>query len=258
MNYLQKIAENLLDYVRGFWVYMKVFGLSGVWHWFRSAMVRRPFLVSIALKNGDGLQVWLRAGTSDVEVYKKVFVDAEYQLPFEKSPRTIIDLGANIGLASVFYALAFPSADILAVEPSQDNFELLLRNIANFKNVKAVQAAAWSEDGSVNLVDPGFGPWGMQVKAASPTQQEAKVLAFTVPSLMHRHGMEHLDLLKVDIEGAEKEVFESSSAWIGQVGAVVAELHDRYKAGCSRAFFTAMQTLPNECWVGENVFVWRS
>jgi hypothetical protein len=49
----------------------------------------------------------------------------------------------------------------------------------------------------------------------------------------------HIDILKVDIEGSEKEVFENSSTWIDRIRVIVIELHDRYKKGCSQAVWRA-------------------
>ena len=74
---------------------------------------------------------------------------------------------------------------------------------------------------------------------------------------MSEYDLKWVDLLKVDIEGAEKEVFGSPDEWIGSVGAIAIELHDRFKPGCSRSFFAAVTAFPVEQTCGENVFVAR-
>lgn len=246
----------MLGAARGLWVYLQVFGAQGPWIWVRT-LISRPFLVTISVSGQKSQSFWLRAGTSDVEVYKKVFIDEEYRLPFDANPSTIFDLGANVGFASAYYALAFPSASILAVEPSDENFELMQRNLKSFAQVKIIKGAVWSEDGELNLIDPGIGPWGLQVAPTSQGQKSPVVQSFTIRSLMSQQGISRLDLLKVDIEGAEKEVFEHCGEWIDNVSAIVIELHDRYKVGCSRSFYAAVQGIRNERWIGENVFVWR-
>ena len=78
----------------------------------------------------------------------------------------------------------------------------------------------------------------------------------SLPSLLREFPSGHLDLLKIDIEGAEKEILENADSWMPSVKAVVIELHDRYKPGCSRAFYRATNHLPNEKHVGENIWVW--
>ncbi len=254
---LQALISDAIDFVRTFLQYIKVFGLRRIMIWIRACLLKQQFIVSIPIPGKQRL-VWLRAGTSDIEVFKKVFIDCEYSLPFEMTPRSILDLGANIGLASLFYAQRYPAAKIVAVEPSLNNVEILKRNTLDWPNIRVVQAAAWNTDGTVNLVDPGIGHWGMQVAAADLTRAPSPVAALTVSTLLKQNDIDHLDLLKVDIEGAEKEVFETSDEWMKCVSAVVIELHDRYKPGCSRAFFNAARHLPEECWVGENIFVWKA
>ena len=72
--------------------------------------------------------LWVRPGTSDVETFDEVFMAREYdvQLP-DFAPRTILDLGANVGYTSVLFAVRWPEARILAVEPATDNMVLLKR-----------------------------------------------------------------------------------------------------------------------------------
>lgn len=74
---------------------------------------------------------------------------------------------------------------------------------------------------------------------------------------MRDYKLNHIEILKIDIEGAEKEVCESASAWIDKVGMMAIELHDRHKAGCSRSFYNATNGFDAEINRGENVFVVR-
>jgi hypothetical protein len=78
-----------------------------------------------------------------------------------------------------------------------------------------------------------------------------------VEELLEELGTDRLDLLKIDIEGGEVEVFDAARSWIDRVDVLVAELHDRLRRGCSRAFYTATAGFPHETYRGENVFVWR-
>ena len=58
---------------------------------------------------------------------------------------------------------------------------------------------------------------------------------------MTKFNIPYIDILKMDIEGAEKEIFEFGYAnWIPKVKVMIVELHDRYKEGCSKAFFKTM------------------
>jgi hypothetical protein len=75
---------------------------------------------------------------------------------------------------------------------------------------------------------------------------------------MAAYGLEHIDLLKIDIEGAEKEVFRDASAWIDNVRMLVVELHEFVAIGCSRVFYAATGNFEVEWCKGENVYLARS
>jgi FkbM family methyltransferase len=212
---------------------------------------------------GDGIRFRLRSGTSDVSVFNCVFVWNEYEWAFARPPKVIIDAGGYIGLSAAYFAMRYPAAQIIAVEPSQANYDLLLKNTAGFKNIHPIRAALWTHGGSLTLTDPGCDAWGFRVRdvqaAGDPEAQPVGevVPAVTVPDLIAQFGLDQIDLLKVDIEGSEKELFADSRAWIDHVDAICLELHDRFKPGCSRSFFAAVGDFPVEAWRGEHVLVLR-
>ncbi len=212
---------------------------------------------------GTDIKVLLRLGTSDISVFNGMFCWQEYGWEFGSQPRTIVDAGAYTGLSAVYFAMRFPEARIIAIEPGESNFGLLVRNTARFANVEPVHAALWSHSGSLVLSDPGTGAWGLQVREAG--RQEAgsgdrpahSVRALTVADVIEEYGLDRIDLLKVDIEGSEREVFDDPSGWIGRVDAICMELHDCFRTGCTRSFFRAVDDFPVESWRGENVLVRR-
>jgi FkbM family methyltransferase len=170
----------------------------------------------------------------------------------------IVDAGANIGLASVFLANKYPEARIIAIEPEKSNFEVLRKNVAPYANVACVQAALWNSDKSVTITDLGLGQWGF-FTMEHPSQREGlkdgEVEGITVTTLMTRFGIEYIDFFKVDVEGAEKEVFASSSSWIDRVGVIAIELHERLKVGCSRSVYLATKDFQWEFRRGETIFM---
>jgi FkbM family methyltransferase len=171
----------------------------------------------------------------------------------------IVDGGANIGLTSIWFASKFPDARIIAIEPERSNYELLVRNVEPFPNVTTIHAALWCHSGTLVVEDPNDkGAQAFQTReTADSSESVERVRCLTVTELMSEHDLERVDLLKVDIEGAEKEVFGSADAWIGSVGAIAVELHDRFKVGCSRSFYEAVTAFPLEENRGEIVFVAR-
>jgi FkbM family methyltransferase len=207
----------------------------------------------------------VRRGTTDVDVFNDIYVWQEYGYEFSAPPKVIVDAGAYTGLSSAFFASRYPEAKIIAIEPGRESFDLLVKNTAAFPNVHPLHAALWPESGTVSLSDPGYGAWGIRVestgdssdrpgKAASET---APVRAVTITDVMREFGLSTIDLLKVDIEGSERELFAAADPWIGSVDAICMELHDRFKAGCSRTFFRAVDDFGIEVRRGEDVLVAR-
>src|SRR3569832_175739 len=159
---------------------------------------------------GAGGRAALRPDSSDPFVFHQVFVAREYDSPnLPATARTIVDLGANIGLASLFFAAKYPAARILAVEPDVDNVALLAANLAPLgERATPLRAAAWPHDGQISLLqddDAGtpLGSWGVQV--AERPGGGTLVPCHNVATLLDRAGFDRVDVLKVDIEGAELE-----------------------------------------------------
>jgi FkbM family methyltransferase len=182
-------------------------------------------------------QVSLRFDTTDILVFDDVIIKQDYSFGLPTSARTVVDAGANVGLTSIFYATRFPNAKVFAIEAEHSNFEVLRRNVRAYPNITPIEAALWSSEGNISInsgsEDP-FSHWGFEVSG-----HPGDVRAITIPGLMSDYGIDYIDLLKVNIEGSEKEVFENCD-WQGVVGSVVIELHDRFKPGCSEAVNNAL------------------
>jgi FkbM family methyltransferase len=203
----------------------------------------------------------VRANTSDVACLEKVFVDEEYRLPvdanpvFAIQPKLIVDAGANIGMATLYFAHAFPGARIVAVEPEAGNFAILEANCKGLRNVTVKHAALWPTEAPLRLANADRGNWGFSVQEG--VGGGSPIAAVTVPQLLAESGLPRIDLLKLDIEGAERELFgESCEAWLPKVGTIVIELHDRLAEGCSAQFYSHMvrRAFTQEI-RGENIFL---
>jgi FkbM family methyltransferase len=238
-------------------LYYQVFGPRGLWIFARTRHLEVPAEMELRVPD-FGHRLVLRLKSSDLPTYSKIFRSQDYHFYTSKEPRFIIDAGANVGYAALYFAKQFPEARILAIEPEEGNFKLLQKNTATFRNIVPVHGALWNKNGTINLVDPGIGPWGFQThENASEHAFVTSVPAFTIDRLMKDHGFERVDILKVDIEGGEKEVFENSEEWIDKVGVIMAELHDAMKPGCSVSFGKATAKFDLGARKGENVFAWR-
>ena len=204
----------------------------------------------------------LRNHTSDVPTFKQVFIEREYDFLVETPPKVIVDAGANIGLASIYFANKYPQARIIAIEPEQSNFQLLKSNAAPYGTIIPLQAALWNHNGEINLIDPGLGHWAFMTEDENaseklPGKVRHKVMAITVDKILDDYAVDRIDILKIDIEGAEKEVFCDTSAWIEKVDALIIELHERMKPGCNRSFYNGSNGFDREWRQGENVYLSR-
>ena len=246
--YLSKYSKSF-----GVWQGLTVIALEATSKKSRTVTVSHPTLSG---------PITLRTRGSDIHTFIKVIVEKEYDIPELSNARTIVDAGANIGLASLHFAEKFPNAKIIALEPEVANFQLLSKNVSRYPNVVCLNEALWLTTGTLSLFDPGQGSWGFRTDSehaneSDPDKPPATVPCVSVTDLMQRFNLPKLDLLKIDIEGSEKEVFEHAEPWIGNVNAIAIELHDRFKRGCSRAFYNATADFEYEAHKGENVFVMR-
>jgi FkbM family methyltransferase len=207
----------------------------------------------------SGRAVVLRCDTSDLTCLEKVFIKQEYKTPFPLHPRIIVDAGANIGMATLYFAQEYPLAKIIAIEPEHSNFKILERNCAGLPNVVLVEGALWCENRTLVIQDAGSEKWAFSVaeSAKEPSPDSQQVKAVTVPGILRDFGIERIDILKLDIEGAERDLFNAGAeSWLGSVGQIVIELHDRYQSGCARAFYAAVGRAPFAQEVrGENIFI---
>lgn len=243
--------------VEGLKSHYRLFGGRGVLLAARSRLMRKQVVVDTT-SAGFEHPIRVRLRTSDTSLLEEVILNCEYEFKPPEPPRTIIDAGANIGLTSVFLSNRFPNAQIIAVEPDPGNFAILQRNVAPYPNIRPMLAALWGRNQLLQLVDAGCGSWGFQTREMDQHAHGSGVPGMTVDGIMERFGWHHVDVLKIDIEGAEKEVFATASKWIDRVGMIIVELHDRLKAGCSEAVFSATTNFVHKVERGETIFLTRS
>ncbi len=185
----------------------------------------RPF--SIRTPRGT-YSVRLRPRTGDLFIFHEIFTFKAYDLPAELSVpgriRTVLDLGANIGMASLYFHDLLAPQRLVAVEPSASNAALLAQNLGAFgEGVTVVQAAVGGESGEAVLEDPGAPTWGGRFHPGQGVGTPVRLA--TVPELLREQGLEHVDLLKMDIEGAEESVFEGDLGWLSRVDVLILEVH---------------------------------
>ncbi|WP_408011833.1 FkbM family methyltransferase [Pseudalkalibacillus sp. A8] len=113
-------------------------------------------------------------------------------------------------------------------------------NIRNYDQIELLHAGLWNKNTYLRVKDVGLGEWGMMVEEIERSELGA-FKAVTIDSIVADFGIEEIDILKLNIEGAEKEYFTRVRELVGKVKILIIELHDRMKPGCSRAFYKAIK-----------------
>ncbi|MCG2784165.1 MAG: FkbM family methyltransferase [Anaerolineae bacterium] len=187
---------------------------------------------------------WIRLNTTDIHVLYTIFIRQDYKMNILSEPSLIIDAGAYTGFSSIYFSQKYPKAKIIAIEPMPSNFALLKKNILNYPQIKAINKALWFENTRIDMADRETGHWGYAILEEKNLKLKniISVETITMDNIIQEFDINMIDLLKVDIEGSEKEVFQHHKTWIGSVDTIAIELHDRIKEGCSAAFIIATRS----------------
>jgi FkbM family methyltransferase len=185
-------------------------------------------------------KIYLSNFTFDVTTLFQIFYAKEYEINLGKEPEWIIDCGANIGLSTIFFANKYPTCKIIAIEPDGKNFQYLKRNTRRYPNIVCIQKAVWSHITKLAVIDTGKGNWGLQTKESTSLMHEF-VDAITIDAILKKYKIGAIDLLKIDIEGAEKELFSKNfDSWLSKTNVIAIELHDFLESGIKSVFDSAI------------------
>ena len=168
--------------------------------------------------NGKKLLLSIRGkSSSDVQVIDQVFASDEYLPLIEEISKRgyankihfIVDAGANVGYTTVYLKAYFPDADVIAIEPDSGNVLQANKNFTlnNFNNIKVLQGGIWSKDTWLELRKDHKDEkeWSYYVVEC---RQPSGLRGFSIESVLSESGCPGIDLLKIDIEGSEKELFK--------------------------------------------------
>jgi FkbM family methyltransferase len=242
--------------------YYKRFGINGIIGIIKTKFTKTEVLIRVDRKEIK-FPFYLRDQTSDIPTFDQIFLKEEYSFSPYKSPRIIVDAGANIGLTSIYFANKYPEAKIISIEPEKSNYKLLKKNIDQYNNIVAYHAALWNKNEMINLVDPGLGKWGFMTTNNENNNEILEsntcheVQGLTVDRIMNMNDLKEIDILKIDIEGSEREVFLNSSDWIEKINIIIIELHEQMRTGCNSSFYNGTSGFDDEWTQGENIFLSR-
>ena len=180
---------------------------------------------------GEKLSVKIRRGTTDRDLVSMILRrDGMYRLPDAVEPKVIVDAGANIGIAALYYAVTYPDADVYCFEPLPENLDLLRENTARFSDRVHVLPYGLSDQNGyfeyhMSNNPHSFGGGGFKRIGYDPARK-LKLPLKTVHDAFEALDIDRVDVFKIDTEGCELAILESTPETIRSSAAVIlGELH---------------------------------
>ncbi len=194
----------------------------------------------------------LRKDSSDIYVFDQIMINHEYEslvslIHSNKfAANVIIDLGANIGLTTLYLKNAFPDSKIICLEPDVENYQMLQKNISlnnNNNGVIPINAAIWHEETELQL-DKSFRDgkdWSLSFKQIEGKGRVDKINAITLSSIIQSYSILRIDLLKIDIEGAERFILNKKVDlnFLSITKVIAVEIHDEFN--CREDIYAALR-----------------
>ncbi len=170
----------------------------------------------------DGIRLTYRLNRGDIQAIREIWLAQTYRPPFPAvSLPVVVDVGANIGFTSLYFASRYGARLVVAVEPDPDNATLLRRNLAQ-NGIEAV------------VLESAVGPDDRVARFARTTDSNLGRVAdagiavemLSMASILERIGDAEIDMLKIDIEGGEGALFDAADlSWLRRVRAMMIEFH---------------------------------
>jgi FkbM family methyltransferase len=215
------MLQNIWRYVAGtIRFYLSDLGLV---QFLRILLAPKGTTLSVRLPNIPH-EITIRPTKPDVLVLWQTFGLQQCRLTLSTPAKLIVDAGANIGCTAVFFANVYPTATIIAVEPHTDNVALAEKNCYLYPNVQIVQGAVWHEPKMLEIENPTGESWAFRMRERCLKETSEGIRGYTIDELSRGAN---IDILKVDIEGGEKQLFGKQTSWLSRVGTMLVEVHGK-------------------------------
>ena len=168
-----------------------------------------------------------------------------------------MDLGSNIGLAARYFNSVFPEAKIICVEPSFENNVLAKLNI-NTENIEIVEAAIGSAKGLGKIQNLGADANAFQIERDN---ENGMVPIVTIDDLIEKNPLHIPFIIKIDIEGFEKDLFATNTSWVSKFQLLIIEPHDWLfpRSASTKNFLCIISSHSRDFVIrGENIFSIRN
>jgi FkbM family methyltransferase len=214
--------------------------------WIRKRIIKHQNDQLVKSIEFDQFKVFYKRPYELIKTYEELFLEEIYRFETKSTNPLIIDCGANIGLSSIYFKTIYPNATLHAFEPDQVLFNLLKQNIEvnGSKDTHLHQEAVWIEDTTLSFSNKGSE--GSHIDLTN--NSENKVTAIKLDTFLAQ--FQHIDFLKMDIEGAEFQVVADCLNGLKKVDHFFLEYHG--KVGQTKELYTLLQQVES---IGFNVYI---
>ncbi len=199
---------------------------------------RRPLSVPVRLADGRAWELAVGHAT-DLAVIREVLYGGQYARPELDDPALIVDGGSHIGASVAWFASRYPACRVVGFEASPTTFARLRHNVGGLPNVEVHNIALGTADGPTAFFEAAA-PWRSSLRAPPDRAARVEVPALTLDSALELAGPGPVDLLKLDIEGAEYDVLRACPPTPERVRRLVGELHSWMDVSFTAAEFFAL------------------
>jgi FkbM family methyltransferase len=164
---------------------------------------------------------------SSFQIANDIFAGVTYPIvPLVSGVKTVVDIGANVGAASVYLATAYPEAQVYALEPGSSPLSLLRQNVASLHNVTVLPFGLHSSEKTLTLFHGKIDTVESSVSPSLRTTSESEPIQLLGASqFLSSHGIDKVDVMKIDTEGCEVPILRSLEKYLPEVKVLYVEYH---------------------------------
>jgi FkbM family methyltransferase len=168
---------------------------------------------------GD-VKVRYRLNKGDLHAIREIWFQECYRPHFGDPTGILLDLGANIGMTSLWLAKKYPLAQVIAIEPDPRNAAIARQNLElNGISGQVLEAAIGAQDGTGKFASSEHSIMGRLSDSGTP------VTVMSVATVMNTFAVTRFALVKIDIEGGEQALFDGPTEWLQHTDAIIIEFH---------------------------------
>ena len=181
--------------------------------------------------------ILLRPYSSDFEVFCQIFINDEFKeliklIGENNKINIIIDAGANIGLSSIKFKTYFPDAMIIPIEPDEENYKVMIKNLKETHvNAVPIKAGVWNKPAKLyfNRSFRDGKEWSISV--TDIPNKGKSIDSISINEIVKKNNLRSIDLLKIDIEGSEKQLFKKNDSdvdFLNITKFIAIEIHNEF------------------------------